>query len=63
MAVSLIEPIAAWIIVNLINKYILPKFDLFAPCSSPPTEQPKEDDCVSSASSAATADVLHHAHF
>ena len=61
MAVSIIEPITAGIIASLINKYISPKFDLFAPCSSPPTEQPNKDDCVSSANSAATADVLHRA--
>ena len=33
---SILEPIAAGIVVSLINKYILPKLDLFRPCAAPP---------------------------
>ena len=57
------EQIAAGIVVSLINKYILPKFDLFRPCTTPPDEKQTEEDCVSSVSSASTAGSIHHIHF
>ena len=60
---SILEPIAAGIVVSLINKYILPKLDIFRPCASPPDEKQTEEDCVSSVSSASTAGSIHHIHF
>ena len=64
MAVSIIEPIAAGIIVSLFNKYILSRFDVFRTCAAvPEPARAPEEDFVSSASSASTAGAVHHIHF
>ena len=64
MAVSILEPIAAGIIVSLFNKYVLSRFDMFRPCTAAPEPAAEhEEDCVSSASSASTAGSIHHVHF
>ena len=61
---SILEPIAAGIVVSLINKYILSKLDLFSVCKSDAPAIPhEEEDCASSSSSAVTADVAHRLHF
>ena len=58
---TILEPIAAGVVVALFNKYILGKLDPFAACVAA-CAKPEEDDCVSSSSTSVTADV-GHAHF
>ena len=66
---SFVEPLAVGIVVSLINKYVLPLLPILpgpgAFCAGTPTEA-KEEECMSSSSSAVTADVVgphHHIHF
>ena len=62
---SILETIAAGIVVSLslIDKYILPKLDLFSVCKAAPVSPHEEEECMSSSSSAVTADIAHHVHF
>ena len=66
---SFVEPLVVGVVVSLINKYVLPLLpgpSLLGQCAQAPTECAKEDECMSSSSSAVTADVVgthHHIHF
>ena len=63
---SFVEPLVVGVVVSLINKYVLPLLPgpgVF--CAETPTGA-KEDECMSSSSSAVAADVVgphHHIHF
>ena len=61
---TILEPIAAGILVALFNKYILGRLDPLAACSTLCTKKTDDDDCTSSSSTTCNADVGHiHMHY
>ena len=59
---SLLEPVAAGIVVAIFNKYIINKIDPLGWCYTNCCEK-EEDDCVSSSSTSMTSDAGHVHHF
>ena len=59
---SLLEPVAAGIVVAIFNKYIINKLDPFGWCYNHCCEK-EEEDCVSSSSTSVTNDDCHVHHF
>jgi len=58
---AVVEPIAAGLIVALINKYIINNHNLFSSCSSPPVNEEVEE-CTSSSSTSSYIDAEVHPH-
>ena len=59
---SLLEPVAAGIVVAIFNKYILNKLDPLGWCYSNCCEQ-EEEECMSSSSTSVASEALHIHHF
>ena len=59
---SLLEPVAAGIVVAIFNKYILNKLDPFCWCYNHCCEQ-EEEECMSSSSTSVASEALHIHHF
>ena len=59
---SLLEPVAAGMLVAIINKYIINKLDPFGWCYAHCCEK-EEEDCTSSSSTSSINDACHMHHF
>ena len=59
---SLLEPVAAGIVVAIFNKYIINKLDPFGWCYNHCCEK-EEEDCTSSSSTSVANDACHVHHF
>ena len=59
---TILEPIAAGVIVAVFNKYILNKLDPFGFCYQLRRET-DDDDCTSSSSTSVVNDAAHVHHF
>ena len=59
---SLLEPVAAGMLVAILNKYIINKLDPFGWCYGHCCEK-EEEDCTSSSSTSSINDACHVHHF
>ena len=60
---TILEPIAAGVIVAAFNKYILNKLDPFGFCYATCCQKEDGDDCTSSSSTSVVDDAAHVHHF
>ena len=59
---SLLEPVAAGLLVAIINKYIVNKLDPFGWCYNHCCEK-EEEECLSPSSTSINSDTFHVHHF
>ena len=60
---TILEPIAAGVIVAVFNKYILSKLDPLGFCYATCCQKEDDDDCTSSSSTSVVIDAAHVHHF